>query len=76
MKDPRILSVRMSLNEAINELQDMAVVHPAERPALESFARDIAALRDRCGAGLFSPIPTDPMGREDFLDHVLERKTA
>lgn len=76
MKDPRLLCVRMSLNEAISELQDIAVDHPEARDTLGGLARDIAAIRDRC-----TPIadrravPAKPMARKAYLNRAL-RETA
>lgn len=69
MKDPRMLSVRLSLNEAISELQDMALTDPAGRSSLEAFAAEIAVLRDRCTAGFPRAPITDPQQREDWLDN-------
>lgn len=69
MKDKRMLCVRLSLNEAISELQDMAIDYPALRGALESFAAEIGTLRDRCtaGFGTISP-PLSTQEQEDMLD--------
>ena len=68
MKDPRILCVRMSLNEAISDLQDMALAHPAERDSLETLAREASALRDKMTA-FIGLIPPDPQAREEALDN-------
>ena len=68
MKDPRLLCVRMSLNEAISELQDIAVDHPEARDALGGLARDIAAIRDRC-TPIQPHVPAEPMAREAYLDN-------
>ena len=68
MKDPRILCVRMSLNEAISDLQDMALAHPAERDSLESLAREASALRNKMTA-FIGLIPPNPQAREEALDN-------